>query len=158
MAEELLIDPESVVLINTRTRKGEISIHNNSVNGKAFKIKTTKPNDYTVRPNIGIIHPLHKTQIEILAQDRVEVSDDHKFLIEVYQFDWRKNMNELRDFMKETRQQPMAKKLLGVRFVENDVTTKGATFTPKKIKDYVELVCLFFLFVQFALLCGKLFR
>lgn len=157
MPEELLIDPESVIPINSKSRKGEVTMHNNSVNGKAFKIKTTKPNDCSVRPNIGTIQPLQKVQVEILVQDHTIASEDHKFLIEIYQFDWRKSVNEFKDFLKETKQKPMSKKLLGIKFIGDESGTKESTLAPRKMKDYLEIVCLLFLFVQFIFLCFRLF-
>lgn len=156
MAEELFIDPESTVYINAKTRRGEITMHNNSVAGKAFKIKTTKPNDYTVRPNIGIIHPLQKAQVEIFAQEHTTVSSEHKFLIEIYQFDWRKSMNEFKDFLKDAKQPPMIKKLLGIKIQEGGAYNRSAVLTPRKLKDYLEISCLLFLLLQFVQLCSRL--
>ena len=158
MLEEILIDPESVIRIDFKTRKGEITMHNNSVSGKAFKIKTTKPNDYAVRPNIGIIHPLHKVQIEVSALESTRESSDHKFLVEIYNFDWRKSMSEFKKSLKETRAQLIAKKLLGIKFVEGGKGVKASALTPKRMKDYLEIACVAFLVVQFVLLCVKMIR
>eukprot|EP00866_Antonospora_locustae_P000295 jgi/Antlo1/295/977 len=156
MAEELFIDPESTVYINAKTRRGEITMHNNSVAGKGFKIKTTKPNDYTVRPNIGIIHPLQKAQVEIFAQEHTTMSSEHKFLIEIYQFDWRKSMNEFKDFLKDAKQPPMIKKLLGIKIQDGGAYNRSTILTPRKLKDYLEISCLLFLLFQFVQLCSRL--
>jgi hypothetical protein len=43
-------------------------INKNAVDFILFKVKTTEPNNYIVRPNQGIIPPEAKVQVKILCQ------------------------------------------------------------------------------------------
>lgn len=133
-------------------------MHNNSVNGKAFKIKTTHPGDYTVHPSIGIMHPLKKVRVEISVRDDLIAFNEHKFLVEVYQFDWKKSVEEFKDFLKITNQQPVFKKLLGIKLVEEKNILDNISFKPNKVKDYLEIASILFLASQLFLLCVKMFK
>lgn len=42
----------------------------------AFKIKTTSPKHYVVRPNVGLIGPMGEQEVEVLLQPRKD-----KFLV-----------------------------------------------------------------------------
>lgn len=151
MAEEVLIDPESTILIEPSSRRGEIQINNHSMSGKGFKIKTTKPDDYTVKPNIGIIHPLQKEAIEIIVQPKTSISTEHKFLIEIYNFEWQKGTDKFKEFLKENKEPPLIKRMLGIKM--NESGFKEYNF---KVKKWVELGCLFIILVQFLLLVIKM--
>lgn len=50
----------------------------------AFKVKTTAPKDYIVRPNQGVIKPYESVDISIILNLKKSISDkSHRFLVEV---------------------------------------------------------------------------
>ncbi|KCZ82522.1 hypothetical protein H312_00180 [Anncaliia algerae PRA339] len=151
MGEEILIDPESTISIDPVSRRGEIVMNNQGMVGKGYKIKTTKPDDYTVKPNIGIIHPLQKSVIEIIVQPKTKISSEHKFLIEVYNFDWRRGAEKFKEFLKETKEPPIIKRMLSIKL--NEPIIKEFNFKSKKV---YEIVCLVIIFIQFLLLVYKM--
>ncbi|KCZ76888.1 hypothetical protein H311_02108 [Anncaliia algerae PRA109] len=151
MGEEILIDPESTISIDPVSRRGEIVMNNQGMVGKGYKIKTTKPDDYTVKPNIGIIHPLQKSVIEIIVQPKTKISSEHKFLIEVYNFDWRRGAEKFKEFLKETKEPPIIKRMLSIKL--NEPIIKEFNFKSKKV---YEIVCLVVIFIQFLLLVYKM--
>ncbi|XP_030381098.1 vesicle-associated membrane protein-associated protein B, partial [Scaptodrosophila lebanonensis] len=62
-----------------------MTLRNNAALPLVFKIKTTAPKRYCVRPNIGKITPYKSTQVEICLQpfmhDMVE-KNKHKFMVQ----------------------------------------------------------------------------
>ncbi|RVD92186.1 inositol metabolism VAMP-associated [Tubulinosema ratisbonensis] len=151
MAEEVFIDPECTIMVDPSTRRGEILINNHSMTGKGFKIKTTKPDDYTVKPNLGIIHPLQKESIEIIVEPKTLISNDHKFLIEIHNFEWQKGNEKFREYINEKKPVPLIKKMLGIKMNE-----KGIKELNFKVKKYLEKGCLFIILLQFLLLFIKM--
>lgn len=153
MTEEIIIDPQTTIIIDPKTKAGEITLNNNSINGKAFKIWTTMPRNYTVHPSIGIIQPLRKTQIEIHIQEGTTPESNHKFLIKVFQFDWKKGLDAFREAEKTNPMVPILKKTLGVKIAHS----KGIEFKlPIQTKDYINWGCYGFLGLQFLILVIKM--
>lgn len=65
-----------------------LSLSNTSQNAAAFKIKTTAPRRYKVRPNLALIQPKLVTKVQVLlvpAPSNSSVSED-KFLVQIYSF------------------------------------------------------------------------
>ncbi|KAH8265070.1 hypothetical protein KR038_004918 [Drosophila bunnanda] len=62
-----------------------MSLRNNSSRPLVFKIKTTAPKRYCVRPNIGKILPYRSTQVEICLQPFIydqQEKNKHKFMVQ----------------------------------------------------------------------------
>ncbi|KAH8373653.1 vesicle-associated membrane protein-associated protein B/C [Drosophila serrata] len=62
-----------------------MSLRNNSAMPLVFKIKTTAPKRYCVRPNIGKILPYRSTQVEICLQPFIydqQEKNKHKFMVQ----------------------------------------------------------------------------
>ncbi|EDV45761.1 vesicle-associated membrane protein-associated protein B/C [Drosophila erecta] len=62
-----------------------MSLRNNSALPLVFKIKTTAPKRYCVRPNIGKIMPFRSTQVEICLQPFIydqQEKNKHKFMVQ----------------------------------------------------------------------------
>lgn len=65
-----------------------LSLSNTSQNPAAFKIKTTAPRRYKVRPNLALIQPKSATKVQVLlvpSQSNSSISED-KFLVQIYSF------------------------------------------------------------------------
>ena len=65
-----------------------LSLSNTSQNAAAFKIKTTAPHRYKVRPNLALVQPKSVTKVQVLlvpSQSNSSVSGD-KFLVQIYSF------------------------------------------------------------------------
>ncbi|EDW53217.1 GM12317 [Drosophila sechellia] len=82
----LTIDPEHELRFVgpfTRPVVRIMTLRNNSALPLVFKIKTTAPKHYCVRPNIGKITPFRSTQVEICLQPFVydqQEKNKHKFM------------------------------------------------------------------------------
>ncbi|GAB4834634.1 Vesicle-associated protein 2-1 [Ancistrocladus abbreviatus] len=64
----------------------DLKVSNNTENHVAFKVKTTSPKKYFVRPNTGVIHPLDSCIIRVTLQAQREYPPDmqckDKFLLQ----------------------------------------------------------------------------
>ncbi|XP_022878595.1 vesicle-associated protein 2-1-like [Olea europaea var. sylvestris] len=64
----------------------DLKITNNTENHVAFKVKTTSPKKYFVRPNTGVIHPWDSSVIRVTLQAQREYPPDlpckDKFLLQ----------------------------------------------------------------------------
>ncbi|KAH8420292.1 hypothetical protein KR009_008820 [Drosophila setifemur] len=84
----LIIDPEHELRFVGPFHKPVITImtlRNNSSLPLVFKIKTTAPKRYCVRPNIGKILPFRSTQVEICLQPFIydqQEKNKHKFMVQ----------------------------------------------------------------------------
>ncbi|KAF8652594.1 hypothetical protein AX16_004315 [Volvariella volvacea WC 439] len=61
--------------------RAEFVITNDLNESIAFKIKTTHPDNYAVRPNVGRIEPMGSQKIEVICFACTSKPDPHKFLI-----------------------------------------------------------------------------
>lgn len=128
---DILITPE-VIRINTENGRSTLSLRSNSYHGLAYKIKTNKPRDYIVEPSMGIIIPDQEIRINIKMTNPDELAkEDHKLKIEIYKFDWRKNLDDFKNHIKDENVKCYEKKF-DVVFVkkeemgEFDILEKGA--------------------------------
>lgn len=87
----------------------------------AFKVKTTAPRRYCVRPNSGIIQPEQTTNVRIILQPN-QNNDDlsrHKFLVQTIELDSEKLANsKAEDLFKNKNIESSSKKLL-CRFIDS---------------------------------------
>lgn len=97
---EIVINPRTKILINRATSVGTFNIKNNSMRCVAYKIKTKKPKDFIVRPNIGKIIPMQEVTVDVTLVNGITPSSEHEFLIEVYEFDWIKEVENLSKYLK----------------------------------------------------------
>jgi len=68
---------------NPSSAKTVFKIQNNSKENLAFKIKTTAPKYYVVRPNTGIIKGNKEIEVSIHLQPIPSSVKDHKFMLQV---------------------------------------------------------------------------
>merc|ERR1711935_183383 len=81
----LKIVPEDRIVFNppfTSVSSSNISVSNPTENDTiAFKIKTTAPKRYCVRPNVGIVKPGETSDVKVLLQPG-ETDEKHKFQVQ----------------------------------------------------------------------------
>lgn len=100
-SSDIRISPETI-RINTKTGRSILSLRSNSSHGLAFKIKTNKPRDYIVEPSMGIIIPDQEIKVNIKMTNSEEfLKEDHKLKLEIYNFDWRKNLEDFKVYLKD---------------------------------------------------------
>lgn len=109
----IMILPSKFIKIDQATKKGKITLQNNVLSGGAYKIRTTSPKDYSVRPNIGIIKPLQTVEINVMLNTDT-ILKQHKFMVEVYEFDYKKTLDEFKKVLKEENLKPACTKILYV--------------------------------------------
>merc|ERR1711953_192741 len=114
---QLLIIPAKTLKIIDN--KSKIQIQNNSLKGYAFKIRTTSPESYNVRPNIGSIKPLETVTIDVLYTKTNDSS--HKFNIQVFEFDHKKSLDSFKKHIQLDKPKPF---LSSVLIVETNTETE----------------------------------
>jgi len=81
----LKIQPEDKIVFNppfTSVSSSNISVSNPTENDViAFKIKTTAPKRYCVRPNVGLLKPGETSDVKVLLQPG-ETDEKHKFQVQ----------------------------------------------------------------------------
>lgn len=148
---DIIIIPNSHVKINKNTLFGFLKIVNASLERKAFKIKTTKPRDYLVKPSIGILRSKEEIIVEINLLENIKIDEQHKFAVEIYEINYRQTIDTLKRYLKSTQISPFLIKRLGVEFesVENSST---------KQDYYIKIFCLIYLLILFVCIFLKLFN
>ena len=77
------LNPPNAVIFKENKEEGKgtshIEIKNKSQDFIMFKVKTTEPNNYIVRPNQGVIAPDSSMAVKILCQ--VNIAEVSRFLI-----------------------------------------------------------------------------
>ena len=72
--KSVTVSPVSLVFKhNNEEGKGisQIDINNRSAEHVIFKVKTTEPNNYTVRPNQGVMLPGQSVTVKIICQANI---------------------------------------------------------------------------------------
>jgi len=102
-----------------------LDLHNPSNAAVAFKVKTTAPRRYCVRPNSGKIKPDEKIQVKILLQPSSNNEDlsKHKFLVQTIELNDDLVDIEVDDLFKNKNIESCSKKLL-CKFIEPDETNQ----------------------------------
>ncbi|KAM0685999.1 hypothetical protein COBT_002783, partial [Conglomerata obtusa] len=94
-----------------------IILRSETSEGRAYKIKTTKPKQYVVEPSLGIILPFQEVQIDVkmIMQPGEDINiikrEDHRFKIEIFKFDWRRSADELKQYLAVERVKGYEKKI-----------------------------------------------
>ncbi|KAM0679173.1 hypothetical protein BDAP_000039 [Binucleata daphniae] len=94
-----------------------IRLRSETSQGLAYKIKTTKPRQYVVEPSLGVLLPFQEIEIDVkmILQKHEDLSviekEDHRFKIEIFRFDWRKTVDDLKKYLKETNVKGLEKKI-----------------------------------------------
>lgn len=153
MHNEILIDPENIITISTSSRTGTITIKNNSITGKLYKIKTTKPDNYTVKPSVGAINALHKATVKIIAETDCKITKDHKFLVEIYNHDTTQPTAQMKEQLKNQKTEPVFTKMLSV-IIKEDSEWKIPKITG--YKDAIQAGCVVLLSIAFVSLGVKM--
>ncbi|ELA47434.1 hypothetical protein VCUG_01085 [Vavraia culicis subsp. floridensis] len=130
----VMILPSKYITIDNVTKKGTITLQNNVLSGGAYKIRTTSPKDYSVRPNIGIIKPLQTITINVILQSEC-TSKNHKFMVEVYDFDHKKGVDEFKKTLRGGSSKAVCTKIL---FVEDKQTSKPVV---TEDNEFIYLCC-----------------
>ncbi|KAK6090869.1 hypothetical protein P3W45_000114 [Vairimorpha bombi] len=152
---EIKIRPNFVLRINKESLTGYLEIVSESLERRAFKVKTTRPKDYIVKPSIGIIQPNEEITIEVVLLQSIKIDESHKFAIEIFEINWRQNTETLKHYLKSTQISPLIIHRLGVVYEEN--TKKVPEPVSKDINIYVSVGCGFYLCMMICFLFGKLF-
>lgn len=106
--------PFTTIQINPLTREGTLFIKNTSSLPIIFKIKTTHPESYTVRPNIGIVEPKMHTSIRIVLADASSSLRSHRFMVQVHSFS--EYPADIRRFVKDPANKPFIHRKYNVEF------------------------------------------
>ncbi|WUR02255.1 vesicle-associated membrane protein [Vairimorpha necatrix] len=146
--KDIKITPNSFIKINKNSLFGLLKVSNTSKERKAFKIKTTRPKDYLVKPSIGILEPQEEVVIEINILENYKIDESHKFAVEIYEVNWRQNNETLKRYLKSTQIAPMIIHRLGVEYegnkIEEHENTRGNQIIP--------YLCVIYLFIIFLLI------
>lgn len=131
---DIKVLPQTTVRVKRNRKSATFTIYNNSMESVGYKIKTTKPRDYVVRPNMGMIIPMQHVQIEITLSENTVPDNSHKFLVEIYHFDWRKSVSEFKHYLKVLSPRPAWTSRIGILYEEEkskeeavDVPAEGRT-------------------------------
>ncbi|CAE8586070.1 unnamed protein product [Polarella glacialis] len=62
-----------------------LKLTNGSTGNVAFKVKTTAPKSYLVRPSSGTLRPRESTEVQIILQPPGDGRVDHRFLVQAVQ-------------------------------------------------------------------------
>lgn len=89
------IEPKILIFSKTKN-KSLVTIKNKRMSGAGFVFKTNTVDKYKIKPHIGVIIPLQDVEIEITA---LELDPKGKFVVEIYDFDWRRSVGDLRKGM-----------------------------------------------------------
>lgn len=108
--------PSDFIEINNHSLMGLIKIYNSSDEKRAFKIKTTKPKDYVVKPSLGILQPGQEVLIEIKLLEGSELDDQHKYVVEIYNIGWRQTEDNLKHYLKNSNINPYTIKRFEVKY------------------------------------------
>lgn len=122
---EMQFEPSDVLKIHRGDKKSQISIRNLSMECKAYKIKTTKPRDYIVKPSLGIIMPMEQVSIDVQPSENCLPDDSHKFLIEIYKIDRKIPLVNLKSYLKTHKVTPLETRKLGVSLYIEEFFEKG---------------------------------
>lgn len=79
----IIISPFEVIL-DKETKKGELLLRNITKKDYAFKIKTTHPENYKVKPSMGILdgHKELHVSIELVGHKQIYDLSEHRFLFQ----------------------------------------------------------------------------
>lgn len=130
--------PYNRIIANTVTLK---NLTNNLV---AFKVKTTAPKRYVVRPNIGFVEPLAtiEVQVQLMALSDVEAPPKEKDRFQIQSIDLSTippTQTDYKDVWKTVQDSQVSKHRLKVRFgvvTGSSASTSGGSFpTPANNLD-----------------------
>jgi hypothetical protein len=129
-----------------------ISITNRSSLPMAFKIKTTSPERYRVRPSLGLISAFATSKIEVFYQPIVPDTDDFsdvlkdKFLINLYknssETSYKTDSKEKKPSFQHRLKASVKKSLLKTPSIEKNTDNPPVATSIDKDKDvYLKEVC-----------------
>jgi len=84
----LKVDPEDALQFNNKQASGApaktLTLTNISAGNVAYKVKTTAPKSYLVRPSSGLLRPKESKEIQIILQPQAEggATSTHRFLVQ----------------------------------------------------------------------------
>ncbi|ADM12551.1 vesicle-associated membrane protein [Encephalitozoon intestinalis ATCC 50506] len=147
---DIKVTPQTTIRVKRNKKSSTFIVHNNSMESVGYKIKTTKPRDYIVRPNMGLIVPMQHAEIEVTLSETTVPDNTHKFLIEIYKFDWRRSLNDFKHYLKSVSPKPCWTSRIGILYEEEEKITKE---TVECSEDRGAIV----LFVHIYILCNVLY-
>ncbi|KAK1347520.1 major sperm protein domain-containing protein [Hamiltosporidium tvaerminnensis] len=124
---EVIIRPQDKITIKEGERVSILTIYNSSVEGKGFRIRTTRPKEYLVKPTSGIIIPLQTVEIQLFINETAVPASDHKFMVEIYDFDWRKTQDDFKEFLKDQSVKPLMSHKLSIE-IGDEIKENGKQF------------------------------
>jgi hypothetical protein len=143
---------ELVFLKSPKGLMATISITNRSSLPMAFKIKTTSPERYRVRPSLGLISAFATNKIEVFYQPIVPDTDDFsdvlkdKFLINLYknssETSYKTDSKEKKPSFQHRLKASVKKSLLKTPSLEKNTDNPTVAASIDKDKDvYLKEVC-----------------
>ncbi|KAG5858687.1 major sperm protein domain-containing protein [Encephalitozoon hellem] len=121
---DIKVVPQTTIRIKRNKRSSTFVVQNNSMESVGYKIKTTKPREYIVRPNMGLIVPMQQAEIEVTLAENTVPDSSHKFLIEIYKFDWRRSLNDFKQYLRSSLPKPCWTSRIGILYEEEEKTSK----------------------------------
>ncbi|KAI5192004.1 hypothetical protein NECID01_1741 [Nematocida sp. AWRm77] len=80
--EKITLEP-SEILIERKTKEGKLTLKNMSSEDYGFKIKTTHPTHYNVRPCLGVVERGKAVEVYVVLLRPEEYLGTHKFQIQL---------------------------------------------------------------------------
>lgn len=149
---DIKVLPQTTILVKKGRRASAFTVQNNSMESVGYKIKTTRPKDYVVRPNMGMIIPMQQVEIEVTLSEHAVPDSSHKFLVEVYPFDWRKSVADFRQHLRTASPRPAWTSRIGILYEEEktvEVPTEGTNAVAMGLARLCLLLGVLHLFYRF---------
>ncbi|CAD25974.1 VESICLE-ASSOCIATED MEMBRANE PROTEIN [Encephalitozoon cuniculi GB-M1] len=119
---DIKIVPQTTIRVKRNKRSSMFIVQNNSMESVGYKVKTTKPRDYIVRPNMGLIVPMQHAEVEVTLSEDTVPDSSHKFLIEIYRFDWRRSLSDFKQHLKSSSPKPCWTSRIGILYEEEEIS------------------------------------
>lgn len=149
---DIKVIPQTTIRVKRNKRSSTFVVQNNSMESIGYKIKTTKPRDYIVRPNMGLIVPMQQAEVEVTLSESTVPDSSHKFLIEIYKFDWRRSLNDFKQHLRSSSPKPCWTSRIGILHEEEERINKETvecSGNKGAITFFVHLYILFNVFYLF---------
>lgn len=154
-AEKLQISPEAA-LLNKKTGAASLEITNRAEVSYAFKIKTTHPAIYSVKPSIGVLEKGKSARIEIMNL-KMEGAPDvkkQKFLVKFSPCNRQMSPSDLKELFNLKGIEVIDKKV-GICY-EDELKAESRSGAKKGERNFLFSLILFFVAYQILLLVKRL--
>ncbi|KAH9410592.1 MSP (major sperm protein) domain-containing protein [Ordospora pajunii] len=153
---DIKIVPQTAIRVKKSKKTSTLTIQNNSMESMGYKIKTTRPRDYIVRPNMGLIMPMQYAEVEVTLSEGTMPDSDHKFLVEVHRFDWRRSLNDFKQYLRASSPKPCWTSRIGIMYEEEEANActiklkgdRGVVSLAIQTCFVIGILCLFYRFFE----------